>query len=311
MEGGLVFVRQMSYLVALAREKHFARAAKACHVTQSTLSAGLKALERELDMRLVVREPRFMGLTTEGERVVVWAHQIIADYESLRQDIEGFREGLKGVLRLGVIPAAQPVVARLTARFTRKHPYVSVDVRSMTSVDIQRAIDTFEVDAGLTYLDNEPVQNVRRQLLYRERYLFVTSKDAPLAGASAIKWRDAANANLCLLSEDMQNRRVLNNLAQSIGLKLQPRVTSNSFLAICSHVCSGEWSSIVPHTFSYIFSGCENLALIDLVDPVHTQSIGLVASDRDPLPPLARALMASAACLDVSSARGHDVPLPV
>ena len=83
-----MFIRQMTYLVALGREKHFGRAAAACNVTQSTLSAGLKALERELDMRLVIREPRFMGFTAEGERVVEWAAQIIADYDSLRQDVD-------------------------------------------------------------------------------------------------------------------------------------------------------------------------------------------------------------------------------
>ncbi len=296
-----MFVRQMSYLVALAREKHFSRAADACHVTQSTLSAGLKALERELDIRLVIREPRFMGLTAEGERVVDWAHQIIADYESLKQDLDGFREGLKGVLRLGVIPAAQPTVAQLTGPFTALHPYVTIDVRSMSSIDIQRGLDKFELDAGLTYLDNEPLASVRRQVLYRERYLFVTNRAGPFAKERAITWRDAANVNLCLLSEDMQNRRVLNNLAHSIGLELSPTVTTNSFLAICSHICSGEWSSIIPHTFAYIFAGCEDLVLIDLVDPVHTQTIGLVASDRDPLTPLARAIMATATTVSLLS----------
>jgi DNA-binding transcriptional LysR family regulator len=74
-----MFVRQMTYLVALAREKHFARAADKCNVTQSTLSAGLKALERELDMRLVIREPRFMGLTPEGERVVEWPPSVVRE----------------------------------------------------------------------------------------------------------------------------------------------------------------------------------------------------------------------------------------
>jgi DNA-binding transcriptional LysR family regulator len=115
-----MFIRQMTYLVALAREKHFGRAADVCNVTQPTLSSGLKALERELDMRLVIREPRFMGLTAEGERVVEWAGQILADYESLRQDVEVFRGGLRGTLRLGVIPAAMPAVAKLTAPFSRK-----------------------------------------------------------------------------------------------------------------------------------------------------------------------------------------------
>src|SRR4051812_15611054 len=93
-----LFVRQMSYLVALAREKHFSRAAERCHVTQSTLSSGLKALEHELDVPLVLRGPRFVGLTPEGERVVAWASQIISDYENLKQDVEGLREGLKGTL---------------------------------------------------------------------------------------------------------------------------------------------------------------------------------------------------------------------
>jgi DNA-binding transcriptional LysR family regulator len=294
-----MFIRQMTYLVALAREKHFGRAAEVCNVTQPTLSSGLKALERELDMRLVIREPRFMGLTPEGERVVEWAGQILADYESLKQDIEVFRSGLRGTLRHGVIPAAMPAVANLTAPFSIKHPLVTVDVQSMTSIEIQRGIDRFEIDAGLTYLENEPLSNVRRAALYRERYLFVTSRVGPWGGMRSISWADAVGENLCLLNESMQNRRVLNKLAQSLGLTLSPTVTTNSYLAVCSHVASGTWSSIIPHTFAYIFAGCEELALVDLVDPVHSQTIGIVASDRDPLPPLARALMTCATRLNL------------
>ncbi|MFT3731348.1 MAG: LysR family transcriptional regulator [Hyphomicrobium sp.] len=292
-----MFVRQMSYLVALAREKHFTRAAEKCHVTQSTLSAGLKALERELDMRLVLRGPRFMGLTPEGERVVAWASQIISDYENLRQDVAGLREGLKGTLRLGVIPAATPAVAKLTSPFCAKYPGITVDVFSMTSSEIQSGIDKFELDAGLTYLENEPLTNVRKTPLYREQYLLVTHVDSPFAQSTVVPWKDAVSENLCLLNESMQNRRVLNKLAASLGLKLAPTVTSNSYLAICSHVCSGEWSSIIPHTFAYIFSGCKELALVELIEPRHSQAIGLVVSDRDPLSPLAHALIRCAARL--------------
>ncbi|HTV32960.1 MAG TPA: LysR family transcriptional regulator [Methylocella sp.] len=294
-----MFLRQMSYLVALAREKHFARAAEACHVTQSTLSAGLKALEYQLDMRLVIREPRFSGLTPEGERVVEWAQQIIADFENLKQDVEGLREGLKGTLRLGVIPAAMPVVAKLTSPFCTKHPNVTVDVQSMTSVQIQAGLDKFELDAGLTYLENEPLVNVLQKILYRERYLFVTHVSSRLARKKEVTWRAVADEKLCLLHESMQNRRVLNNLTESLGLTLKPTITSDSFLAVCSHVSSGEWSGIVPHTFSLLFMGCKNLALVKLVDPVHSQAIGLVTSNRDPLSPLAQAVMKCAAKLDL------------
>lgn len=192
-----------------------------------------------------------------------------------------------------------PAVAKLTSPFCAKHPHVTVDVRSMSSIDIQNALDKFEIDAGLTYLDNEPLANVRKKTLYRERYLFVTHADGPLAQTDAITWRDATAGNLCLLHESMQNRRVLNNLVGSLGLKFAPAVTSDSFLAICSHVCSGEWSSIIPHTFSFIFRGCKELALVNLIDPVHSQAIGLVASARDPLSPLAHALMHCAGRLDM------------
>ena len=289
-----MFVRQMTYLVALASERHFARAAEVCNVTQSTLSAGIKSLERELDMRLVVREPRFAGLTPEGERVVEWAHQIIADYESLKQDAGEYHKGLRGNLRLGVIPAAMPRISGLTAPFAVKHPNVSIDVRSMTSVEIQRGLDKFEIDAGVTYLENEPLSRVRKAALYRERYVFATNRSGIKPGVSSITWNEAARHKLCLLNETMQNRRVLNNLAESLGIRLAPSITTNSFLAVCSHVTSGGWSSIIPHAFAYIFSGCENLCLLDLVEPEHLQTIGVVASDRDPLTPLARALMSCA-----------------
>jgi DNA-binding transcriptional LysR family regulator len=247
-----------------------------------------------------------MGLTPEGERVVEWASQIMSDYESLKQGVEGLREGLKGTLRLGVIPAAMPAVARLTSSFCAKHPRVTVDVQSMSSVQIQSGLDKFEIDAGLTYLENEPLTNVRKKKLYRERYLFVTHADGPLAQSDAITWREAVAENLCLLQESMQNRRVLNKLAQSLGLKLAPTVTSDSFLAVCSHVCSGEWSSIIPHTFSYIFAGCKDLSLINLIEPSHSQAIGLVTSDRDPLSPLAHALLHCTARLDLDAELSDD-----
>jgi len=68
-----VDIRQLQYLVALAREKHFTRAAQACHVTQPTLSGRIRQLEQELGVPIVERGQRFHGLTPEGERVLEWA----------------------------------------------------------------------------------------------------------------------------------------------------------------------------------------------------------------------------------------------
>jgi DNA-binding transcriptional LysR family regulator len=213
-----MMVRHLSYFVTLARERHFARAADACNVAQPTLSAAIRKLEEDLGARLVIRGPRFAGLTPEGERVLAWARQILSDYASLREDLSTLRQGLVGTLRLGVIPAAMPSVAFVTARFCAEHPAADMEIHSLTSRAIQHGLDAFDLDGGVTYLENEPLEHVRRAPLYRERYVFVTHRTHPFAGRRSLTWREAVAQRLCLLSGDMQNRRILNNIAASAGL---------------------------------------------------------------------------------------------
>ncbi len=293
-----MLVRHLSYFVALAKEQHFARAAEACCVAQPTLSAAIRKLEEDLDIRLVLRGRRFIGLTAEGEKVLEWARQILVDYDGLRADLSGLRDGLSGNLRLGVVPAAMPAVHLLTSRFCAKHPAATVEIQSLTSVAIQRGLDTFELDAGLTYLENEPLEHVRRVPLYRERYTLFTKRHARFAQRRTITWAEAAAERLCLLSEDMQNRRIINKVAIAQGLVIRPGVVSNSFLGVCAHVRQGGWSAIVPHTFRHLFDS-PDLLLLDLVEPSHSQAIGLVFSDRDPRSPMASALLHTAEGLDI------------
>ena len=76
-------IQQLEYLVALARERHFGRAAAACHVSQPTLSVAIRKLEHELDVVIVLRGQRFEGFTAEGQRVITWAHRILAERSEL------------------------------------------------------------------------------------------------------------------------------------------------------------------------------------------------------------------------------------
>ena len=294
-----MLVRHLSYFVTLARERHFARAAEACNIAQPTLSAAIRKLEEDLDVRLVDRRHRFVGLTPEGEKLLAWGRQILTDYTSLRDDLTGLRRGLTGTLRLGVIPAAMPAVSFVTARVSALHPDATIDIQSMTSRAIQRALDAFEIDGGMTYLDNEPLENVRRVPLYRERYMFVAHRQHRFAARKSVGWKEAAVERLCLLAPDMQNRRIIDKLAASIGVAVRPRIVSNSFLSICSHLRHGDCASIVPHTLFYVFGVLPDLVAIDLVRPVHTQAIGLVLSDRNPPSPMAGALLSSLADADI------------
>jgi DNA-binding transcriptional LysR family regulator len=101
----------------------------------------------------------------------------------------------------------------------------------------------------------------------------------------------------------MQNRRIINNVAASIGVDIKADIVSNSFVAILSHVRHGGWASIVPHTFARLFASAADLVAVDIVEPVHTQGIGLVLSDREPLSPMSGALLSCVANVDA----GRDV----
>src|ERR1700733_15616404 len=186
-----MLIRHLFYFVTLARERHFARAAEACNVAQPTLSAAIRKLEEDLEARLVLRDHHFVGLTAEGEKVLTWGRQILSDYSSLREDLSTLRRGLVGTLRLGVIPAAMPSVSFLTARFCADHPAADVEIHSLTSRAIQQGLDAFDLDGGVTYLENEPLEHVRRVPLYRERYIFVTHRSHPFAGRRTLTWREA------------------------------------------------------------------------------------------------------------------------
>ena len=247
-----------------------------------------------------------MDLTPEGRLVLDRARDLLAAEESLYHGLERLRGGLSGTLRVGVIPAAMPVAGLLIAPFHAAHPGVSVEIRSLSSQAIQGDLDSFDLDAGVTYLENEPLAHVIKHPLYFERYLLATAARGPLGERHKISWRSAAEQPLCLLSDDMQNRRILNAVFASIGVDVRPTITSNSFLAILSHLRSGDWSSIVPHTFAHLFGDQPGIALIPLTDPDHRQSVGLVTSARAPAPPMGAAIAAFAKSLEIEAQFDHS-----
>ena len=294
-------LRQLEYLAALAREKHFGRAAQACHVTQPTLSAAIRLLEDDLGAPIVERGHRFVGLTPQGRLVLDHAHRILAEANNLRRGLDEIDRGLSGRLRIGAIPTALPIVSQLTGPFTAKFPGVSVAVLSLTSQEIERRIDEFELDVGLTYLDSEPLDGVKAKPVCVEEYMFLTPSSAAFSDRRQITWREAATAPLCLLTPDMQNRRIIDGIFRSVGAKPDPAVETNSIFNLVSHVAAGHWSAIVPRQLLRFFGLPHGTRAIELVEPATSRMIGLVMSDREPPSPLARNLFGMKWPSDITS----------
>jgi DNA-binding transcriptional LysR family regulator len=297
-----VDLRHLSYLVALAREEHFGRAAQACHVSQPTLSSGIRRLESEVGFPVVRRGQRYEGLTPEGERVLEWARQILADVGGLETELGAMHGGLSGRLRVGAIPTSLPCTSLLTTRLAATHPGISVAIYSLNSRQIERGLAEFELELGITYLDSEPLSGVRTLPLYREQYVLLTEADGPLGGRREVGWAEAAELPLCLLTGDMQNRRILDSLFHEAGAEPRPTVETNSISTLIAHVRDGPWSSVMSHAWLHGTDPPAGMKAIPLVRPTATRTIGLVWLDRDPEPILARALLEVARALDLEAA---------
>jgi DNA-binding transcriptional LysR family regulator len=297
-------IRQLQYLVALAREKHFTRAARACHVTQPTLSGRIRQLEQELGVPIVERGQRFLGFTPQGERVLKWAHTILDHWTSLQQEIETLRNtsgALSGHLSVGVIPSALPMAGLITRAIRDQHPGVELTVLSQSSIEILRNLEDFSIDVGLTYLDNEPIEGMRSEAIYMERYCLLVRADHPLADTSSVTWADAAKEPLCLLTPDMQNRRIVDRAFRSANAAPVPRLETNSVINLCANVHLMGLASVVPEYFLDVMGPISDVRAVPLTDPVVEHSVGLVAVDRDPVSPL---VLAAFDCAAIVQPRG-------
>jgi DNA-binding transcriptional LysR family regulator len=280
-------LRQLEYLSALARERHFGRAAAACHVTQPALSVAIRKLEGELGIELVQRGRSYDDLTPQGRELLQWARQTLASADGLLSEAARLGGELGGRLRLGVIPTALPVVAEITAPLLVDHPAVELEVRSLSSQEIVAQVESFGVDAGITYLDNEPLGSLRAQPLYAERYVYLTAEQRR---QRELPWAALDGTALCLLTPEMQNRRIVEAALREAGATARARVESNSITALLAFARAG-WSSVVSETWLNLYGTPEGMRAIPLVEPAIEHAIGIVTRDSELQPPAVNALL--------------------
>ena len=295
-------IRQLQYLSALAREKHFTRAAAACNVTQSTLSGRIRQLEQELGAPIVARGQRFHGLTPEGERILHWAHGILEQWDGMQKELAqltGNRAELKGKITVGTIPSALTMAPLLVAAMRQRHPEIHFSVMSHSSAEILSGLQDFSLDAGITYLENEPVEGMQALPLYKERYCLFVRRDHRLAAARQVTWREAAGEPLGLFTGNMQNRRIIDRAFKEADCAPVPQLETNSVINLCSSIHVMGLASILPEHFLNVLGPMSDLVPIPLVEPTAENGIGLITLARDPLSPMVAALFAMAAKADL------------
>jgi DNA-binding transcriptional LysR family regulator len=281
-----MFIRQLDYLVTLAREKHFAKAAEACHVSQPALSSAIRSLEKELGIMVVQRGRRFMGFTAEGERVLVWAQQTLASLSHMREDASIAKSNMAGTLRLGAIPTTITVSAFITAPSRALYPNIRYTISSLSTEEIAARLDRFELDLGLTYLDEKTIDGFESLHLFDERYVLLSDRNAKLE--PTVTWEEAGRLPLCLLTGKMRNRQVIDAAFRRAGAKADVILETDSIFALYAHVSEAGLFSIVPHSLLNFFDMARVRATPVL--PYLTRAIGLIARNQPALAPITAAV---------------------
>ncbi|MGF1608726.1 MAG: LysR substrate-binding domain-containing protein [Kiloniellales bacterium] len=286
-----MFFRQFEYLVAVIEEQHFGRAAERCHVSQPSLSNGIKQLELELGVPIFRRGQRLHGLTAEGKRVAEWARRVLAHRDAMRDELAAMHENLQGNLRLGAMPTCSPVLPLFIRLLQEHHPGVRADIQFIGIEAMKVGLSNYSLDVGFTYLNEDDLQRCKTLPVYVERLSLLVPDNERFHDRTSVTWREAVELPLALLRSSMHERHIFDATFKKVGARPRPNVESESILHLMFHVMFGQLSAIVPAHFALLPGAFPGTRVLDLVEPVISREVGLVWAEGDPTMPMAKVMV--------------------
>ncbi len=288
-----MFLRQFKYLLAVAEKEHFGRAAQSCHVTQPSLSSGIKQLEYELGVPIFLRGrgQRYCGLTQEGHRVAKWARSIISHCDAMRDEIDLMHNNLKGNLRMGVMPSMSPVMPLLIMHMRERHPDVRADLRFIGIEAMTLGLSNFSLDAAVSYLHDDALGHLNKMPIYVEKLSLLVSDNDKYKDRTSITWREAAELPLAMLRPSMHERKFIDKTFKKIGCDPIISVESESIVHLMFQSQYSNLATIIPGHFTLMPGLHPGTKALDLIEPIVSQEVGLIWADGNPIMPMASAMV--------------------
>jgi DNA-binding transcriptional LysR family regulator len=167
-------LRQLRYVEAVARHRHFTRAAEELHVAQSALSHQVRKLETELGTELFERTSRRVAPTEAGEAVAARARRVLAEVDRVRDEVDELEGLVRGRIAVGaLLPAGELEVPKLLTDFAAAHPGVEVGLREGTAADMARNLEEDEIDAAFSLLAAEPADGIAAEILSEDELVAI------------------------------------------------------------------------------------------------------------------------------------------
>jgi LysR family transcriptional activator of glutamate synthase operon len=268
-------VRQLRYLVALADERHFTRAAEREHIAQPALSQQIRRLEDEVGIALVERTTRRVAMTEAGELLVGRARRILSELNAAESEMQGLRGIQTGHVSVGAMHTMGPVdVSLALAIFHERHPGVELTVREQSSEELAEMLRDDVLDlAFLSVTERIESHGLGLQLLLSEELVVILPPVHPLAQRSGVRMAELAGDQFISYREGARLRELLNHAAREADFDPQVMLESNESRRIRRLVARGMGVAILPRSDTE--GAGADVAVVDLTDPALTRDITL------------------------------------
>ena len=270
----------LRYIVALAHERHFGRAAEKCFVAQPTLSVAVKKLEEELGVILFERSPQEVRITPVGEQVVAQAERVLAEAARLAEVAATGKDALAGPLRVGVIYTIAPwLLPRLVPLLRAKAPAMTLLLEEQFTHRLLDKLKATELDVAILALPvSEP--GLVSQAVYDEAFRVLVPATHPWSGAIAIEPLDLLDAPLLMLGKGNCFRDQVLDLCAVASARLgtSPHVLEGTSLETIRHMVASEVGvSVMPASaVDGIADDDPLLRVRPFVEPQPTRRVGIV-----------------------------------
>jgi LysR family transcriptional regulator, transcription activator of glutamate synthase operon len=282
-------LRQLRYLVALADERHFTRAAQREHIAQPALSQQIRRLEAELGLTLVERTTRRVAMTHAGELLVARARRVLAELDAAQAELASLAGVHAGRLSVGALHTMGPVdLSLLLSAFHRSHPAVELTVREQSSEELAEMLRVDEIDlAFLSVTERIQSRGLTLQRLVSEELVAVLPAGHALAERPSVRFADLAEEAFVSFRRGSRLRELLEWGAAEAGFDARIALESNEARRIRSLVSSALGVAILPR--SDATGPGAAVAVATLVEPALTRDVTLAARTKRRLSPAALA----------------------
>ena len=299
-------LRQLRYLLALAEHLNFTRAAEACYVSQSTLSAGIKELETTLGVQLVERDKQTVTLTQSGVEVAARARRVLASAEDLCEFAADSTRPMHRLLRLGIIPTVAPFVLPAVMPLVReKYPQLKLNLREDLTANLLSRLRNRALDFALIALPYE-TEDLRVLSLFKDRFWLVGQANDPFIAGKTVQLSNQWSERLLLLEDGHCLREHAIQACSIDEAQHTKGIEATSLLTLVQMVASGMGVALVPDLAvkGGLLRGL-SLKAKPLAAPAPERTIALVTRTTSPYMAEYEAIASVVASIHQSSCKPH------